>query len=74
MNGQEYTIKGWLARDYIGDYLCFFNNKPVNKDRGRWRDENANTGTIIAKFGEDSFPKLTWESEPIEVEFTFKKT
>jgi hypothetical protein len=75
MNEQEYKIKGWVARDQNigedGTNLYFGWKKPK-----RLGDEPFITWVGFGDFislPKAMFPKLTFKSEPIEVELTIKK-
>ena len=59
----NWTLQGWIARD---EELMLFREKP-NKGTHKW------FGYPICKLPDDMFPELTWDSEPIEVDITFKK-
>lgn len=58
------TISGWVCRDKDGA-LCLYYENPM-RGKEEW------FGNYNCHLPEDSFPSLTWESEPIEVEITIK--
>lgn len=66
MNEQEYKIKGWVARDSFGR-VFLFKSKPI-RSNGTWISALDYYSLLRS-----DFPELTWEDEPIEVEFTIKK-
>lgn len=68
MNEQEYKIKGWVARDKRNNEISVYAEKPLRADCW-WA---LNGGGYIT-LNENTFPELTWEDEPIEVELTIKK-
>ena len=59
----NWTIQGWIARD---SDLGLFSEKP-SKGNNLWM------GNLICLLPKEMCPELTWESEPIEVDITFKK-
>ena len=60
----EATISGWVCRDKDGT-LCLYYKKPM-RGKEEW------FGNYDRQLPEDSFPSLTWQDEPIEVEITIK--
>lgn len=66
-NVEEVTIDGWVARDRDGD-IYIYRNKPTRED-DIWLDDDAPNLISLQK---SSFPSLTWDSDPIEVELTIK--
>lgn len=60
----EATISGWVCRDKDGT-LCLYYNKPM-RGKEEW------FGNYDRQLPEESFPSLTWQDEPIEVEITIK--
>lgn len=65
VNAAETVISGWVARDYDGD-VFLYQNEPD-------RNEIAWNGYMMHSLPIDSFPYLTWESDPIEVEIIIKR-
>lgn len=59
-------IKGWVARDHSGN-LFLFQDTPVRKNK--WWIAGLGGFYLSRK----SFPELTWENEPIEVEILIRK-
>ena len=59
------VIQGWVARDFDGD-VFLYQNEPD-------RNEIAWNGYMMHSLPVDSFPDLTWESDPIEVEIIIKR-
>lgn len=59
------VIQGWVARDYDGD-VFLYQNEPD-------RNEIAWNGYMMHSLPIDSFPDLTWDSDPIEVELIIKR-
>lgn len=73
--GADTVIQGWVARDQDG-YISLFKDKPTrdtfDKDDvpyGFWDEANSNHLELPIT----SFPDLTWESDPIEVELVIKR-
>lgn len=64
------VIRGWVARnEEVGD-IQLFQDKPMrntNLSYGYW------DGWDIIELPIDSFPDLTWDSDPIEVELIIKR-
>ncbi len=60
----EATISGWVCRDKDGT-LCLYYEKPM-RGKEEW------FGNYDRQLPEDSFPDLTWQDEPIEVEIQIK--
>lgn len=64
-------LKGWVARDKNGE-INYFQEYPrrITEDRRNyWWDRDY----ISMCIDENSFPELTWEDEPIEVELLIRK-
>lgn len=59
------VIQGWVARDCDGD-VFLYQNEPD-------RNEIAWNGYMMHSLPIDSFPDLTWNSGPIEVELIIKR-
>lgn len=71
----EATVSGWLCRTKHGD-LIFSNKPPFGKGNVIWRfREGTDVGLLseLELFGNDIFPNITWESDPIEVEIQIKR-
>ena len=63
-------IKGWIARDKDG-LLGFYSELPERfDDRAWWCEEGCNTALSVPP---GSYPEITWESEPLEVELIVRK-
>lgn len=69
------VIQGWVARDQDG-YISLFKDKPIrdtcDKDvfpYGFWDDADGNCIDLPTT----SFPDLTWDDEPQEVEIILKR-
>lgn len=67
------SFHGWIARDkradpFWGNGLIFHYSKP-KRTGDEWSSE-----TIALHLPDDSFPEITWESEPIEVELIIRKS
>lgn len=60
----EATISGWVARDEDGT-LCLYYKKPM-RGKEEW------FGNYDRQLPEGTFPSLTWQDEPIEVEIQIK--
>lgn len=65
----EATISGWVARD--GDGTLFFHQAKPVKGRYYWDTPDLPAGDSMI-LPRESFPSLTWQDEPIEVEITIK--
>ena len=66
-------VKGWLVRDWIGNFLCFFRKgKPITKREGRWEDNDGLTGEILGAYCSDKIDDLTWDSVPVEAEIIIR--
>lgn len=72
---QDTVIQGWVGRDQDG-YISLFNEKPIRDtyDKndipyGFWDEANSNHLELPIT----SFPDLTWESDPLEVEIILKR-
>lgn len=59
------VIQGWVARDFDGD-VFLYQNEPD-------RNEIAWNGYMMHSLPVDSFPDLTWDSDPLEVEIIIKR-
>lgn len=62
---EDTVIQGWVARDCDGD-VFLYQNEPD-------RNEMFWNGYMMHSLPIDSFPDLTWESDPIEVEIILKR-
>lgn len=73
VDAEDTLIQGWVARDEDGRIYLYEdepkreNGKPYGKP-SEWVSEN-----IMTKLSVASFPDLTWESDPIEVELIIKR-
>lgn len=74
-NEADTVIQGWVGRDQDG-YVSLFKNKPIrdtcDKDDmpyGFWDDVDGNCIDLPIT----SFPDITWESEPLDVEIIIKR-
>lgn len=65
VDAEETVIQGWVARDHDGD-VFLYQNEPD-------RNEIAWNGYMMHSLPIDSFPDLTWESEPEPVEIIIKR-
>lgn len=66
------VISGWVARDK-GGFISLFSYCPdrvIHDDLGFW---GHNDGSDEIDLPKDSFPDLTWDSEPLEVEIIIKR-
>lgn len=64
-DAEDAVISGWVARDCDGD-VFLYQNEPD-------RNEIAWNGYMMHSLPIDSFPDLTWDDDPIEVELTVKR-
>lgn len=62
------VIQGWVARDKTG-YLVLHYKEP-HRTLGGEKWYSAQSQKSLPR---ESFPDLTWESDPIEVEITIKR-
>lgn len=61
-------IQGWVARDESGS-LNVFDEEPIrDEELEMWSDGLDHFGLPYS-----SFPDLTWDSDPIEVEIIIKR-
>lgn len=65
VDAEETVISGWVARDKDDD-VFLYQNQPD-------RNEIAWNGYMMHSLPTDSFPDLTWESEPLPVEIILKR-
>lgn len=66
------VIQGWVARDN-GGFISLFSYRPdrvIHNDLGFW---GHNDGSDEIDLPRSSFPDLTWDSDPIEVELIIKR-
>lgn len=56
----------WIARDKSGE-LYLYNNKPVRED-----ETFSNTTSWLQWLCPRTFPEVTWENSPVEVELKIK--
>lgn len=66
------VIQGWVARDK-GGFISLFSYCPdrvIHDDLGFW---GHNDGSDEIDLPKSSFPDITWESDPIEVELIIKR-
>lgn len=75
LDAENTVIQGWVGRDQDG-YISLFKDKPIrdtcDKDDipyGFWDEANSNHLELPIT----SFPDLTWESEPEQVEVIIKR-
>lgn len=69
---QETVIQGWVARD-AGGFISLFSYCPdrvMHDNLGFW---GHNDGSDEIDLPKNSFPDLTWESEPEQVEIILKR-
>lgn len=62
---EDTVIQGWVARDKDGD-VFLYQNEPD-------RNEIVWDGYMMRSLPIDSFPDLTWESDPEQVEIILKR-
>lgn len=67
-DAEETVICGWVARDKTG-YLVLHYKEP-HRTLGNAKWYSAQSQKSLPR---DSFPDLTWESDPIEVEIIIKR-
>lgn len=73
---EEVTIDGWVARDRLNNALFLHDEKPYRSFSGyqtdgkedEWRSDTCPPYPIDY----NSFPSLTWESDPLPVTITIK--
>lgn len=64
---EKVTISGWVARNKNGE-LWWHKENPWRGAEG-WIPRNTN----IISISNDSFPSVTWESEPKKVKITIEE-
>lgn len=60
------VTSGWVCRDEHSDLYVVIGDKPKRTGFGFWENESADCITLPT----DSFPSLTWQSDPLEVTIT----
>ena len=71
-DAEDTVISGWVARDN-GGFISLFSycpNRVIHDDLGYW---GHNDGSDEIDLPKDSFPDLTWESDPEPVEIIIKR-
>lgn len=71
-DAEDTVISGWVARDN-GGFISLFSycpNRVIHNDLGYW---GHNDGSDEIDLPKDSFPDLTWESDPEPVEIIIKR-
>lgn len=71
-DAEDTVISGWVARDN-GGFISLFSycpNRVIHDDLGYW---GHNDGSDEIDLSKDSFPDLTWESDPEPVEIIIKR-
>lgn len=63
----EVTINGYVATDRDGTRCIYIENKPV-----REMELEVWNAAYYSELPDNTFPEITWESEPVEVEITIK--
>lgn len=63
---QEVAIEGWVARD-MDNNLSLYQTYPERSDFGYWDYWNKNNKIELSP---ESFPSITWDSEPQKVKLT----
>lgn len=64
------VISGWVCRDNNSlNAQVLIGDKPKRTGYNYWENKSADRITLP----KDSFPDLTWDSDPIEVELTIKR-
>lgn len=72
VNTEDTMISGWVARDK-GGFISLFSYCPdrvIHDDLGFWGHNDCSDEIDLPK---SSFPDLTWDDEPQEVEIIIKK-
>lgn len=64
--------KGWVAKDYDGTVRLFFLCKPQRIDNERYKYWYGGSNAS-KQLSNDSFPRLKWEDDPIEVTLLIKE-
>ena len=63
-------VHGWISRDKDG-LLGFYSDKPKRfDDKAWWCDPGCYTALALPP---ESYPEITWESEPLEVELLIRR-
>ena len=63
-------VHGWIARDKDG-LLGFYSDKPEKLDKRAWWFVPGCYSALALP--PESYPEITWESEPFEVELIIRK-
>ena len=61
---EEISLEGWIARDKMGNTLSLYGEKPTIRKKDYWQ---TGFGYPLPK---ESFPSVTWDSEPLKVRLT----
>lgn len=67
-NSEETVIKGWVAKDADTQGLYLYSSMPT-REINMWNGH----GSLLMPLDANSFPDLTWDDEPIEVEIIIKR-
>ena len=65
-------MKLWIARDKSGD-LCLFRKKPIYRYSYNFKHEDWFDGDFLTVIDSKSFPEITFENSPQEVELKLIK-
>lgn len=69
-DGEDTVIQGWVCRDNNSlNAQVLIGDKPKRTGYGFWENKSADCITL----SKDSFPDLTWELGPLEVELIIKR-
>lgn len=61
---------GWIARDKTGELNIFYGSEPfLMEDREMWNNEEG----LYIDIPSDSFPEITFENSPQQVEINLIK-
>lgn len=66
------VIQGWVARDE-DEGLFLYKDKPTREDGQPYGELSVWVASLIIRLDKNSFPDLTWESDPEPVEIIIKR-
>lgn len=70
VDAEDTVIQGWVCRDNNSlNAQVLIGDKPKRTGYNYWENKSADCITLP----KDSFPDLTWESDPLEVEIIIKR-
>lgn len=67
-DAEETVISGWVAKDADAQWVYLYNSMPT-RGINMWNGH----GSLLIPLDANSFPDLTWESDPEPVEIIIKR-